>query len=144
MTDPRYKKLATLLARYSTELKKGDRVLLDMIDDPALILRDLLEIGHDAARAQALGDGARIIGGADWVGRIRTLAVQLSPAQLSRLWQMLLKALEETGKAPDPIAAVEMAIVRLCAAQSLPPPEEAARLLRDGGSWTAEIGRAHV
>jgi aminopeptidase len=34
MTDPRYKKLATLLVEYSTALKKGDRVLLDMIDVP--------------------------------------------------------------------------------------------------------------
>ena len=34
MTDPRYKKLAKLLVEYSTELKKGDRVLLDMIDVP--------------------------------------------------------------------------------------------------------------
>jgi len=34
MTDPRYKKLATLLVEYSTGLKKGDRVLLDMIDVP--------------------------------------------------------------------------------------------------------------
>jgi DNA polymerase-3 subunit gamma/tau len=102
--------------------------------DPTLILRDLLDIGHEAARAQALGAEAKIIGGADWVGRVRGLAASLSPAQLSRLWQMLLKALEEAGKAPDPIAAVEMAMVRLCAAQSLPPPEDAARMLRDGVS----------
>jgi aminopeptidase len=34
MTDPRYKKLAMLLVEYSTALKKGDRVLLDMIDVP--------------------------------------------------------------------------------------------------------------
>src|ERR1700685_3888511 len=34
MTDPRYKKLAELLVNYSTELKKGDRALLDMIDVP--------------------------------------------------------------------------------------------------------------
>jgi DNA polymerase III subunit gamma/tau len=100
--------------------------------DPSLILRDLLEIGHDAARAQALGEGARLLGGADWTARVRGLAEKLSPAQLSRIWQMLLKALEEAGRAPDPIAAVEMAMVRLCAAQSLPPPEDAARMLRDG------------
>jgi len=106
--------------------------------DPTLILRDLLDIGHEAARAQALGAEAKIIGGADWVGRVRGLAASLSPAQLSRLWQMLLKALEEAGKAPDPIAAVEMAMVRLCAAQSLPPPEDAARMLKDGpGAWSA-------
>lgn len=34
MTDPRYTKLAKLLVEYSTELKKGDRVLLDLIDSP--------------------------------------------------------------------------------------------------------------
>ena len=34
MTDPRYTKLAELLVEYSTALKKGDRVLLDMIDVP--------------------------------------------------------------------------------------------------------------
>jgi aminopeptidase len=34
MTDPRYKKLAKLLVEYSTKLRKGDRVLLDMIDVP--------------------------------------------------------------------------------------------------------------
>jgi aminopeptidase len=34
MNDPRYTKLAELLVNYSTALKKGDRVLLDMIDVP--------------------------------------------------------------------------------------------------------------
>jgi aminopeptidase len=34
MTDPRYRKLAKLLVHYSTQVKKGDRVLLDMIDVP--------------------------------------------------------------------------------------------------------------
>lgn len=34
MTDPRYQKLASLLVNYSTEIKKGDFALLDMIDVP--------------------------------------------------------------------------------------------------------------
>jgi aminopeptidase len=34
MTDPRYPKLAKLLANYSCSLKKGERILLDMIDVP--------------------------------------------------------------------------------------------------------------
>jgi aminopeptidase len=34
MTDPRFKKLARLLVEYSTALKKGDRILLEMIDVP--------------------------------------------------------------------------------------------------------------
>src|ERR1041385_1346282 len=34
MTDPRYRKLADLLVNYSTKLKKGDRVLIEVIDVP--------------------------------------------------------------------------------------------------------------
>lgn len=34
MTDPRYTKLARLLVGYSTQIKKGESVLLDMIDVP--------------------------------------------------------------------------------------------------------------
>jgi aminopeptidase len=34
MTDLRYRKLANLLVQYSTQLKKGDRVLLDLTDVP--------------------------------------------------------------------------------------------------------------
>src|SRR5712671_711372 len=34
MTDPRYTRLADLLVRYSTALKKGERAFLDMIDVP--------------------------------------------------------------------------------------------------------------
>jgi aminopeptidase len=34
MTDPRFRKLGDLLVRYSTSLKKGEHILLDMIDVP--------------------------------------------------------------------------------------------------------------
>jgi aminopeptidase len=34
MTDPRYNKLAKLLVEYSTQLKAGDKVLIDAIDIP--------------------------------------------------------------------------------------------------------------
>jgi len=47
MTDPRYTKLAKLLVEYSTELKKGDRILLDMIDVPDEFTIELIR----AARA---------------------------------------------------------------------------------------------
>jgi len=47
MTDPRYKKLAKLLTEYSCELKKGDRVLLHMIDVPDEFTVELIR----AARA---------------------------------------------------------------------------------------------
>jgi aminopeptidase len=42
MTDPRYTKLAKLLVNYSTELKKNDRILLDMIDVPDEFIVELI------------------------------------------------------------------------------------------------------
>jgi aminopeptidase len=48
MTDPRYKKLAKLLVNYSTEIKKGDRILLDMIDVPDEFTVELVRAVRDA------------------------------------------------------------------------------------------------
>jgi DNA polymerase-3 subunit gamma/tau len=98
--------------------------------DPMLALRDLMEIAHDVARVQALGAKTPLFGGADWTARLTTAAQRLSPAQTARLWQMLLKGFEETARAPEPIQAAEMALVRLCAAASIPPPEDIARMLK--------------
>jgi aminopeptidase len=48
MTDPRYQKLAKLLVEYSTELKKGDHVLLDMIDVPDEFTIELVRAARKA------------------------------------------------------------------------------------------------
>jgi DNA polymerase-3 subunit gamma/tau len=45
---------------------------------------------------------------------------------------MLLRAHEEVGRAPDPAAATDMALIRLAHAADLPGPEEALKLLRNG------------
>jgi DNA polymerase-3 subunit gamma/tau len=42
---------------------------------------------------------------------------------------MLLRGFEETGRAPDPVQAAEMCLLRVCASLQLPPPEDLARLL---------------
>ncbi|HEY4951932.1 MAG TPA: aminopeptidase, partial [Verrucomicrobiae bacterium] len=54
MTDPRYKKLAKLLANYSTQIKKGDRALLDMIDVPD-------EFSIELMRAVRVAGGAPLV-----------------------------------------------------------------------------------
>jgi len=48
MTDPRYTKLAKLLVEYSTALKKGDRILLDMIDVPDEFSVELMRVARAA------------------------------------------------------------------------------------------------
>lgn len=45
---------------------------------------------------------------------------------------MLLKAHDETRRAPDPVTATEMAILRLTYAANLPGPEEALKRLKSG------------
>src|ERR1700728_4294814 len=42
MTDLRYQKLAKLLVNYSTGLRKGERILLDMIDVPDAFTVELI------------------------------------------------------------------------------------------------------
>jgi aminopeptidase len=48
MIDPRYSKLAKLLVRYSTALKKGDRVLIDAIEVPDEFTVELIRSARSA------------------------------------------------------------------------------------------------
>jgi aminopeptidase len=48
MTDPRYTQLAKLLVEYSTALKKGDRILLDMMDVPDDFTIELIRAARKA------------------------------------------------------------------------------------------------
>jgi aminopeptidase len=48
MTDSRYKELAKLLIGYSTELKKGEKILLDVIDVPDEFTVELIRAAREA------------------------------------------------------------------------------------------------
>jgi aminopeptidase len=54
MTDLRYRKLANLLVQYSTQLKKGDRVLLDITDVPDEFSVELLRSARAAGAIPVL------------------------------------------------------------------------------------------
>jgi aminopeptidase len=54
MTDPRYGKLAKLLVEYSTALKKGERVLLDLIDVPDEFSIELVRAARAAGAIPAV------------------------------------------------------------------------------------------
>ena len=89
--------------------------------DPLAVLRDLAEITHwvsvvkitpAAAEDPTVGPDERARG-ADMAARVPMRA-------LTRLWQMLLKALEEVAAAPNAMMAAEMAIIRLTHVADLP------------------------
>jgi len=50
---------------------------------------------------------------------------------MTRMWQMLLSAIEEVGQAPNAMMAAEMAVIRLTHVSTLPSPEELVRKLQD-------------
>ncbi|WP_417477943.1 DNA polymerase III subunit gamma/tau [Maricaulis sp.] len=103
--------------------------LYDAGGDPVVVTRDLLDYVHAASRVKAVGSGADLGEAADTVQRLAAIAESQSLAQLTRLWKILLTALDDVRTAPDPLAAAEMTLLRLVAASMLPPPEDAARLL---------------
>lgn len=99
--------------------------------DPVVVMLDLLDHAHGAAVAKALGPDALGLP-KEQAARLAAVGAAASAGTLSRTWQMLLKAHDEARRAPDPKAAVEMALIRLCYAADLPGPEEALKALRDG------------
>tara|TARA_R110000850_G_scaffold30219_4_gene83266 strand:+ start:416 stop:2164 length:1749 start_codon:yes stop_codon:yes gene_type:complete len=100
--------------------------------DPMAVLRDLAEITHwisvvkitpDAAEDPTISPEER--------DRGRIMADTLPIRVLTRLWQMLLKALEEVASAPNAMMAAEMAIIRLTHVADLPTPDELVRSLQN-------------
>jgi DNA polymerase III subunit gamma/tau len=107
------------------------RTLYGFGADPATVIADLLEHSHSASLAKAIGPQALVLP-KEQVQRLAALGAAVSAISLSRLWQMLLRAYDEVRRAPDPAAAVEMALIRLAYAADLPGPEEALKALREG------------
>jgi DNA polymerase-3 subunit gamma/tau len=123
----------------AAEALAGYRTLYGFGADPAQVVGDLLEHAHAASVGKTLGRDALSLPNAQ-AQKLTALGAQASAAGLARMWQMLLKAYDEVRRAPDPSAAVEMALIRLCYAASLPGPEEALKALQAGGAIPGASG----
>ncbi|WP_102226684.1 DNA polymerase III subunit gamma/tau [Acidimangrovimonas sediminis] len=100
--------------------------------DPMAVLRDLAEITHwlsvikitpEAAEDPTISPDERARG--------QKMATALPMRALTRMWQMLLKALEEVAQAPNAMMAAEMAVIRLTHVAELPSPEDLIRRLQN-------------
>ncbi len=101
------------------------------------IVSDLAEAVHVVARIKAVGEDPAGEGlSAEEKRRGSALAERLSMPYLSRAWQMLLKGIEETARAPSPLAAAEMVLIRLAYTADLPTPDDLIRTL-GGGAMAA-------
>ncbi|MEF3048856.1 DNA polymerase III subunit gamma/tau [Pseudotabrizicola sp. L79] len=92
--------------------------------DPMAVLRDLAEITHWVSVIKITPEAAEDpTTPPDERARGLEMAEKLPMRVLSRMWQMLLKAIEEVGLAPNAMMAAEMAIIRLTHVADLPDPE---------------------
>ncbi len=97
--------------------------------DPLQVMQDLMELTHFLTRLKVApaAEGA-FDGSSGEARRAAQLAAGLSVPSLTRTWQLLLKGLLEVRDASRPLAACEMALIRLAYAADLPPTD---RLVRE-------------
>ncbi|MGR3571411.1 DNA polymerase III subunit gamma/tau [Brevirhabdus sp.] len=99
--------------------------------DPVAVLRDLAEITHWVSVIKITPEAANDpTVGPDERARGQGMAERLPMRAMTRMWQMLLKALEEVAAAPNAMMAAEMAVIRLTHVSTLPSPEELIATLR--------------
>ncbi|MGA0541357.1 DNA polymerase III subunit gamma/tau [Neotabrizicola sp. VNH66] len=116
---------ATALAELSAQYADGA--------DPMAVLRDLAEITHWISVIKITPEAAEDpTVPPDERARGLEMAGALPMRALSRMWQMLLKAIEEVGLAPNAMMAAEMAVIRLTHVAELPDPEALVRRLSEG------------
>ncbi|PKP74505.1 MAG: DNA polymerase III subunit gamma/tau, partial [Alphaproteobacteria bacterium HGW-Alphaproteobacteria-6] len=100
--------------------------------DPLAVLRDLAEITHWVSVIRITPEAAEDpTVGPDERARGQAMAQALPMRVLTRMWQMLLKALEEVASAPNAMMAAEMAVIRLTHVADLPDPEQLMRRLAE-------------
>jgi DNA polymerase-3 subunit gamma/tau len=102
--------------------------------DPTQLVRGLMESLHAITRAKA-GGTADVLQSAEERESAADMAQKLGWGTIHRLWQMLLKGLQDVEIAPDPREAAEMALLRLIHAADMPDPATlAAKLSGEGGT----------
>ena len=98
--------------------------------DPMAVLRDLAEVTHWISVVKITPEAANDpTVNPDERARGQEMAQALPMRVLARMWQMLLKALDEVSSAPNAMMAAEMAIIRLTHVADLPSPEDLVRKL---------------
>ena len=114
--------------------------------DPVAVLRDLAEVAHWLSvlkiTPEALDDPTL---SPDARARGQQLAETVAMRVLTRMWQMLLKSLEEVAIAPNAMMAAEMAVIRLTHVADLPDPEALIRRIQSAqasGQMGAPLARA--
>ena len=101
--------------------------------EPLAMMRALMDLTHRIAVAQ-VGGGEADAPSEEERRQIGEWAQKLSPGQLHRMWQLLLKGHDEVKTAPDPLVAAQMALLRALHASDMPDPGRLAKQLQDAAA----------
>jgi DNA polymerase-3 subunit gamma/tau len=104
--------------------------------DPTSLIRGLMDSLHKVTRAKA-GASSDALQSEEEREAAGEWASKLNWAGIHRLWQMLLKGLNDVAQAPDPQEAATMALLRLIHAADLPDPAALVARLSGGDAPAA-------
>ncbi|MFT3673310.1 DNA polymerase III subunit gamma/tau [Aestuariivirga sp.] len=109
--------------------------------DPETILTDMADFVHWVTRLRLVKDSAMMDGSRTEAEKSRgaDFAAKLTVPVLSRAWQMLLKGIQETASASNPMQAAEMVLIRLAHAVDMPPADELARIAKSGAAPASNV-----
>ena len=118
-------------------LEGEPKAMLDAVADqyalgvePLALMRALMEIVHRITVMQ-VGGAMPDLHGEEERGTLSDWAERLTPGQLHRLWQLLLKGYDEVKTAPDPLVSAQMALLRLVHAADAPDPGSLVRKMEE-------------
>nr|WP_242446205.1 DNA polymerase III subunit gamma/tau [Sphingopyxis lindanitolerans] len=106
--------------------------------EPVAMVRGLMDLTHAVTLAKVSRHDDPALAETDRA-RIGDWAQKLGFAPLNRLWQLLLKGHDEVLRANNPLEHLEMLLLRVIYAASLPDPGELAKLLESGGVPTMPL-----
>ena len=106
--------------------------------EPVAMVRGLMDLTHAVTLAKVSRHDDPALAASDRE-RIGEWAQKLGFAPLNRLWQLLLKGHDEVLRANNPLEHLEMLLLRVIYAASLPDPGELAKLLETGGVPTMPL-----
>ncbi|MXO89813.1 DNA polymerase III subunit gamma/tau [Pontixanthobacter aquaemixtae] len=111
--------------------------------EPLALMRGQMDLVHRITVAQVSG-GEADAPTSEERDALKDWAERLSPGQLHRLWQLLLKGHDEVRQAPDPLVSAQMAMLRALHANDFPDPGKLAKklehLAETGGAAPANSG----
>ena len=126
----------------NTEIEKALLEVKDQVDigiDPVNLIESLGDLIHELTRLKVTDSNDDNLSlGPEGFSRIKSLKDKISVKHLSRYWQMILKASSEIKNFSKPLAALEMAIIRMSYISDLPTPDEIIKKIEENKTESSE------